>query len=156
VKKIGAAPSAAFRSPNLRPILYVEDDDDNWRVAELRLGTKFQLVRARNDTEACELLRKESARFVAILMDIELQGSLLNGIDLTQLLRGRPITQTLPSFAHDLPVLDTPIIFMTAYGEIYSEPTLQAAGGDRLMTKPVDFKALNMALMNLYVNRRPP
>jgi len=28
-----------------------------------------------------------------------------------------------------------------------------AARGDRLLTKPVDFKQLNMGLMNLYVNR---
>lgn len=155
MKKVGAAPANVKREPFARPILYVEDNDDNWRVADLRLGTKFELVRARGDKEACDLLRASGSRFVAVLMDIELQGSQLNGIDLTRLLRGRPLTTPVPGYATGLPVFDMPVIFMTAYGELHPESALRAAGGDTLMTKPIDFKALNMTLMKLYVNRAP-
>jgi CheY-like chemotaxis protein len=155
MKKIGALPPAPRRDPKARPILYVEDNDDNWRVAELRLGAKFALARAHGDEEACKLLRSAGDQFVAILMDIELQGSVLNGIDLTRLIRGRPLSVAVPAFAVGMPRFDMPVIFMTAYGEIHAESTLRAAGGDSLMTKPIDFKQLNMALMNLYVNRTP-
>ena len=155
MKKVGSAPTAVRRDPFARPILYVEDNDDNWRVAELRLGMKFELVRARGDEQACELLRNSGTRFVAVLMDIELQGSQLNGIDLTRLIRGRPLTSPLPRFAEGLPVFDMPVIFMTAYGELLPESALRAAGGDAMLTKPVDFKQLNMTLMKLYVDRAP-
>lgn len=153
MRKIGATPVPLGRTPNARPLLYVEDNDENWHVAELRLASRFELVRAKNDMQACAHLRSRGSDFVAVLMDIELQGSQLNGIDLTRLLRGRPIECALPAFASDCPTLNVPIIFMTAYGDVYSEAALRTAGGDLVLTKPIDFKQLNMALMNLYVNR---
>ena len=153
MKKVGSARAPTARPVNVRPLLYVEDNDDNWHVAELRLGTRFELVRACGDMQACQLVRERGAEFVAILMDIELQGSLLNGIDLTRLTRGYPLERTLPACAQGLPTLDAPIIFMTAYGDVHSEAALLAAGGSRVMTKPIDFKELNMALMKFYVNR---
>ena len=153
MKKVGHTPPPAPRGINLRALLYVEDNDDNWRVAQLRLASKFELVRASTDKEACTQLRDHGARFVAILMDIELQGSLLNGIDLARIARGKATERPLPDFAGGIAPIDAPIIFMTAYGDVYSEAALVAAGGDRVLTKPIDFKVLNMALMNLYVNR---
>ena len=153
MKKVGNTPPPVAHGANLRALLYVEDNDDNWRVAQLRLASKFQLVRAATDKEACVQLRDHGLRFVAVLMDIELQGSVLNGIELTRIARGKQLERPLPDYALDIPVINTPIIFMTAYGDVYSEGALLAAGGDRVMTKPIDFKVLNMALMNLYVNR---
>lgn len=155
MKKVGSTTTVQRPEAFARPILYVEDNDDNWRVAELRLGAKFELVRASGDRQACEILRTSGSRFVAVLMDIELQGSQLNGIDLTRIIRGRPLSKPLPPFAVGVPVFDVPVIFMTAYGEWHTEASWRAAGGDTLMTKPIDFKHLNMTLMKLYVDRAP-
>lgn len=137
----------------LRPLLYVEDNDDNWAVAELRLGQRFQLIRAATDRQACEQLAKHGPRLCAVLMDIELQGSELNGIELARLIRGTSQRPMLPAFAKTVTPLPVPIIFLTAYNQVYSEDVLKAAGGDMVMPKPVDFRALNMALMNLMVGR---
>ncbi len=143
-------PSGAFP---VRPLLYVEDNDDNWAVADLRLGSKFLLMRAKNDREACETLIKDGPRLCAVLMDIELQGSQLDGIELTRLMRGISQRPNLPTYATAVPKLSTPVIFVTAYNQVYSEDALRAAGGDKVMSKPVDFPALNLALMNLQVAR---
>lgn len=143
-------PSGTFP---MRPLLYVEDNDDNWAVAELRLGARFQLIRAATDRKACELLAKEGPRLCAVLMDIELQGSELNGIELARLIRGTNQRPSLPPYAKAVPVMNVPLIFVTAYNQVYSEDVLKAAGGDLIMAKPVDFRALNMALMNLQVGR---
>src|SRR4051812_16758177 len=67
-------------------LLYVEDDDDNWEVAELRLSKSYDLVRAATDEQACRLIRERRAEIDVILMDIELRGSELNGFELTELL----------------------------------------------------------------------
>jgi len=42
---------------------------------------------AQTDVQACEILAAEAPRIAAVLMDIELQGSALSGIDLTMLIR---------------------------------------------------------------------
>lgn len=139
--------------PSLRPLLYVEDNDDNWAVAQLRLGDRFELIRAATDREACASLTKDGQRLCAILMDIELQGSRLNGIDITRLIRGINQRVDLPEYAKTVPRLDTPLIFITAYNQVHPEEELKAAGGDMVMAKPVDFRALNMALMKLLVDR---
>jgi CheY-like chemotaxis protein len=67
----GKSPLAAKSRP---VVLYVEDNDDNWHVTELRLGRSYQLLRAATDRAACDILRQQSS-FYAILMDIELGGS---------------------------------------------------------------------------------
>ena len=82
MKKIGTRPDERRSiTPSLRPamrrevLLYVEDDDDNWRVAQLRLSEGYELIRARNAAEACRALEYRGAELSAILMDIELRGS---------------------------------------------------------------------------------
>src|SRR5688572_33120334 len=70
-------------------VLYVEDNDDNWHVAKLRLSDGYELVRAVDAREACRVLRARGAELSAVLMDIELRGSDLNGLELTELLRGK-------------------------------------------------------------------
>lgn len=144
------SPSGTFP---MRPLLYVEDNDDNWEVAKLHLGPKFLLYRAANDEEACKLIVSEGPRLCAILMDIELQGSALNGIELARLVRGINKRASLPAYARAVVPLTVPLIFLTAYNQSYSQEQLMSAGGDSVMAKPVDFKALNMALMNLQVSR---
>ena len=133
-------------------VLYVEDNDDNWHVAKLRLSDGYELVRAVDAHEACRFLRARGAELSAVLMDIELRGSALNGLELTELLRGKLPRAAVPDFARDLPTLTAPIIFVTAHGAKYADATLLAAGGDKVIAKPVDFGALSLALTQLHLS----
>src|SRR5262245_41949473 len=131
MKKIGTIPtqiSSSTQATENRPrggrILYVEDEEDNVKVARLRLGREYQLLHAATDYEACRAFRDFGDDLVAILMDIQLSGSRLDGIQLTKLLRGTLPTDRLPSYARGLTVLRTPVIFVTAYNAKYSESEL--------------------------------
>jgi CheY-like chemotaxis protein len=136
----------------LLPLLYVEDNDDNWEVVKLRMNRTYDITRAANDREACaELVRAKE--FYAVLMDIELSGSRLNGIQLTRLLRGTLPQAERPRYAENLPVSSVPILFVTAYGSAYSQKELLEAGGDGVLLKPVDFTKLSLALTNCHLNR---
>jgi CheY-like chemotaxis protein len=136
-----------------RPVvLYVEDNDDNWHVTELRLGRSYQLMRASTDRAACGILTAPS-HFYAILMDIELGGSQLNGIQLTKLIRGKLPPSDLPDYARNVPLLDVPVLFVTAYGNAYDRKELLAAGANDVLLKPVEFTRLNLALANLHIQR---
>ena len=151
MKKIGEFKEAEV-AKNLPRVLYVEDNDDNWRVTDLRLSRSYELVRAKSDRAACEFL-SQRAKLYAILMDVELGGSQLNGVQLTRLIRGKLSPVTLPEYARKVPVLDVPVIFVTAYANIYPRSELIAAGAGDVLAKPVDFTRLNLALANLYINR---
>lgn len=133
-------------------ILYVEDNDDNWHVAQLRLSDGYELVRAANAREACRVLRARGSELSAVLMDIELRGSELNGLELVELLRGKRASSSAPDFARELPKLAAPIIFVTAHGAKYAEEQLLAAGGEKVIAKPVDFGALSLALTQLHLS----
>lgn len=132
-----------------RLVLYVEDEEENREVTALRLRDRFELLWATNDREACALILRYHSRLYAILMDIQLKGSQLDGIQLVRLLRGEPLSH-LPSYAQGLPTLDVPIIFVTAYGARYTEEQLLAFGGTHVVTKPVDFVNLTLALANAH------
>lgn len=136
-------------------ILYVEDDDDNWEIAELRLVKRFDLLRAKTDEEACRILRERHAEIDLILMDIELRGSELNGVELTELLRGNtlPDRSLLPSYARNLPLIRKPVIFVTAHGARFTRVQLMLSGADRVISKPVDFADLQLALSELLAAR---
>jgi CheY-like chemotaxis protein len=134
-------------------VLYVEDDDENWNVTELRLRPKFRLIRARTDIEACEALRANADQLLAVLMDIELKGSALSGVQLTKLLRGQTLEREPPSYARALPTVDVPIIFVTAYGDRYPEKDLLIMGGNQVILKPVDFPKLALALERFGASR---
>jgi len=151
-------PEARSRLPRgLRPevLLYVEDDDDNWEVAELRLSKHYALLRAHDDESVCRIVRERRGEIDIILMDIELRGSTLNGVELTELLRGNrvPRRDSLPEYARGLPVLSKPIIYVTAHGARYSNVRLLLSGADKVIAKPVDFTALQVALSELLMER---
>ena len=152
MKKIAQANAA--RTPGSLPrLLYVEDNDENWHVTELRLGRSYELLRAANDRSACEILSRPE-KLYAILMDIELRGSQLNGIDLTQLIRGTLPLAKRPTYARSVPKLDVPVFFVTAHaGTAYSHENLLAVGANDVLAKPIDFTRLNLALTSLYINR---
>ncbi len=147
-----AGPRAADLSTR---VLYVEDDPENWAVAQLRLGRHFDLVWARNDADACSEIHRSGRALAAILMDIELRGSRLSGIDLTRLLRGESLPRPVPDYAQQLPKLEIPVMFVTAYRARYSEDELKQAGAQRLISKPVNFAELSTALSSLVLSTRP-
>lgn len=135
-------------------ILYVEDEPDNREVAALRLRRRYELLLAENDQQACDILASRGSELSAILMDIQLKGSTLDGIQLVKLLRGKLEKTGLPSWARAVPTLATvPVLFVTAYSARYSEAELIAAGGNRLVTKPVNFSELTLALVDLHLKR---
>ena len=138
------------QSTTQRPrILYVEDDDVVWEVAELALRNEYQLTRAKNAKEAFEVLSKET--FETILMDIYLSNSDLDGIQITQVLKGRALAA--PAYAAGITTPNTPIIFVTAYTARYSEKELLDAGGDDCIWKPIDFIGLSLAISRVRVRR---
>ena len=55
----------------------------------------------------------------------------------------------LSIYAQDIPELAAPLFFVTAYGARYQEDELKAAGATWLITKPVDFVRLTLALANV-------
>lgn len=129
-----------------RVVLYVEDEASNWEVTELRLKSRFKLVWAKTAEEACAAVRQFGGKFHAVLMDIQLKGSPLDGLQLTQLFRGKATDFEVPAFAKDVPVVDCPIFFVTAFGSLHSPEKMDAAGGDAYVPKPVDFLKLSNLL----------
>ncbi|MFO0598727.1 MAG: response regulator [Myxococcaceae bacterium] len=128
-------------------IVYVEDDLDSFRLTQLRLQAKYELLHAPNDADACALVQKHADQLYAILMDIELQGSLLDGLQLSRLIRGLSVSGAVPAYAKQMPKLPhVPIIVMTAYVTKYSEADVKQHGASQLLTKPIDFTRLNLAL----------
>jgi CheY-like chemotaxis protein len=163
LKKVAPLPEEQDgRAPSIRPemrdaILYVEDDDENWDVAEYRLSRAYNMLRAPTSERACHWIRERGSSISLILMDIELRGSELNGTELTELFRGRQLRRPLPDYAHNLPLVTKPIIFVTAHGARYSDVELMLFGADMVIAKPVNFAALNLALTSLqlsHANRR--
>ncbi|MRI91368.1 response regulator [Aggregicoccus sp. 17bor-14] len=142
VKKVSPSTGGAPARAPLPRILYVEDEDENWELAQLWLEERFELVRAKDAESTCRAVRQAAGALRAVLMDIQLAGSALDGIQLTRLLRGALPREQLPPYALDLPRVDAPIFFVTAYGGRYRESELREAGGTRLLPKPVDFEAL--------------
>ena len=134
-------------------ILYVEDEEDNRNIAAMRLGERYALLFATNDREACECIAANHGRLSAILMDIQLKGSQLDGIQIVKLCRGTLPADAKPAYAQAAPVVKTPILFVTAFAERYSEADLLGAGGDCVITKPVEFGQLTLALTNLHLER---
>jgi CheY-like chemotaxis protein len=137
----------ATSAPDTRPvILYVEDDADTFRLAALRLKDKYRLINAATDRDACEQLKAWGSELYAVLMDVELQGSRLDGLHLVRLLRGQLPAAMTPDYARGVPKLAVPIIVMTAYTGKHSEAEAQSLGATHFVPKPIDFTRLNLAL----------
>ena len=151
MRKLGSArlPRVAEDLPR---ILYVEDVDENFDVVQLRLGRAYSLTRAATDKEACAALKQPDG-FYAVLMDIELAGSRLNGIQLTRLIRGKLPAAERPDYAAAVPVSEVPVLIVSAYGTTYRTAELLAAGADDVLAKPVDFTRLSLALTAFHLKR---
>jgi len=132
-------------------LLYVEDNEDNRTTARVNLERKYHLLFAETDRIACEYFIKHGQDLAVILMDIELQDSRLNGIDLTKLIRGTLDKDKIPIYAQKVPRLKTPVIFVTAYGNQYERTQIFLAGGNDIIEKPVDFISLEMAITKCHL-----
>jgi CheY-like chemotaxis protein len=131
-------------------ILYIEDNEENRRVCEFRLKRQYQVILASDDREACAKLQEHGRGLTAILMDIELQGSGLNGVELAQLFRGKLSGGVaLPSYAAVVRPVQVPLLFVTAYGARYSRDDLTQQGADGIIAKPVNFIELSNTLARL-------
>jgi CheY-like chemotaxis protein len=140
----GLKPSRDGTSPR---ILYVEDEDLNWRITERQLRDGYTLTRARDAREAFCLLNRE--KFELILMDIQLSGSELDGIEIARLLKGN-YRREPPDYAVPPPDGDKiPIVFVTAFGSRYSRNALLLVGGSDVIYKPVSFVAMTECLTRL-------
>jgi CheY-like chemotaxis protein len=127
-------------------ILCVEDDPDTLRLTQTRLSSRYEVLGATNDVEACTLIKKHAANLYAILMDIELQGSALDGLMLVRLVRGLPLGRPAPSYANVPTLPHLPIMVLTAYATKYTDADVKPLGATQLLTKPIDFTRLNLAL----------
>ena len=136
LKKISSRGGTGSAAAPREKVLYVEDEDTNWEVAELSLRGRYDLVRARNARECFEMLKKH--KYELVLMDIQLSGSELDGVQITNILKGL-YQEEAPEFTSGVRLQGAPIVFMTAYAARYSKAELLEAGGDELVTKPVDF-----------------
>ena len=139
-------PTRPPRLPSSIRLLYVEDEDTNSGLAQVALRDLYNVTNARNARDTFRLLREQ--RFDLMMMDIQLSGSDLNGIQITQALRGMPMP-SLPTYATRLTLPDLPIIFVTAYTAAYTRAELQAVGGNDLIEKPVDFAKLSTVIGQL-------
>lgn len=145
LKRLSRPTSRDTSSGVLSKILYVEDEDANWQVTELHLRGKYHLKRAHNSTEALAMIEREP--FDLVLLDIQLSGSPLDGIQICRAIRDG----LRPGVPRREAIMATPIVFVTAYSSRYDKPALIEAGGDDVVTKPVDYTRLLLVSSRLLV-----
>lgn len=120
-------------------VLYVEDDDPSWEITEIALRDRYRVLRASSSSEAFAVLAEESTLRL-VLLDIELAGSLQDGMQIAATLRD-------PEWGNR----DFVLIFVTAYRERHPRSALIRAGGDEVVYKPVDLVKLSGALARYHV-----
>ena len=83
-------------------------------------------------------------------MDVQLRNSELDGVGIAKVLRGHIAP---PHYASDYTSDGAKIIFVTAYSACYDRSELMEMGGDDVVSKPVDFTRLSLAMSRLVVRR---
>lgn len=124
-------------------VLYVEDEDINWEIAQHELEERFLLWRAISARDAFRLISQNT--YDLILLDIQLSGSDIDGIKVARLLKNQRVDNP-PDYAIGIRAERTPIIFVTGYTARYPREELLAAGGEDVIAKPVDFTRLSFAM----------
>lgn len=113
------------------PILIVDDNPHNLKLARVVLSQEGHDVRTASDAEqALELLEEFHPGIV--LMDIQLPG--MDGLELTRRLKADPARR------------DIVVIALTAYAMKGDEAKARAAGCDGYLSKPVDIDELGRAV----------
>jgi len=111
-----------------RRVLLVEDDDDLRRLIAATLRRSgYRVVEARDGVDVFERLTSSiwSARpnfFGAIVSDVHMPG--FTGFDILAAIRSSPC--------------DTPVIFITAFGDVASRAAAGTLGAFAYLEKPVD------------------
>jgi two-component system cell cycle response regulator DivK len=107
------------------PILIIDDNPSNVKLAQLLLVNAGYDVRTAGDSEqALETLRSFSPRL--ILMDIQLPG--MDGLEATALLKRDATTRAIP------------VIALTALAMKGDEERIRAAGCDGYIAKPMRYQ----------------
>jgi CheY-like chemotaxis protein len=109
------------------PILIVDDNPTNLKLARILLESEGYQVRAAQDAEEALLLMATFHPRV-ILMDLQLPG--MDGLELTRRLKADPRTR------------DIQILAVTSYAMRGDELRAREAGCDGYVTKPIDTVAL--------------
>ena len=123
------------------PILIVDDNPQNLKLARILLLSEGYQVRAAIDAEdALTILGGFTPRL--ILMDLQLPG--MDGLELTRQLKADP-------FRRDILVLA-----LTAYAMKGDEERALAAGCDGYMSKPIDTAALPLLVAALLARQNVP
>lgn len=108
-------------------ILIVEDNDENWDMLSRRLQRRhYEVVRAADGQEAVDKSLAEAPDL--ILMDVNLP--VMDGLEATRRIKGRPETQTIP------------IIALTAHAMASDQQKALEAGTDDYHAKPVELPQL--------------
>jgi two-component system, cell cycle response regulator DivK len=109
------------------PILIVDDNPANLKLARLLLSAEGHDARTVTDAEAAmKILETFSPKL--ILMDIQLPG--MDGLELTRRLKANPATSHIV------------IVALTAYAMRGDEEKARAAGCDGYIAKPIDIETL--------------
>lgn len=116
------------------PILIVDDNPQNLKLARLLLASQGYDIRTAVDAEqALEVLASFRPRL--ILMDLQLPG--MDGLALTRMLKADPARA------------DISIVALTAYAMKGDEEKAREAGCDAYVTKPIDTAALRALVAGL-------
>ncbi len=135
-----AAARAGSSSASLR-ILVADDHDDFRESLEIVLGLEFpgaDIECVRDGTSALEAFDRK--RPTLTILDLQMPG--LDGMQLTQLIRRRDPTATIP------------ILIMTASGASREWEHLAALGADRFFVKPIVIEDL-VAIVRQFQKARP-
>jgi CheY-like chemotaxis protein len=118
-----------------KKVLIAEDYTDTRRVMKLLLEMYgLDVIEATDGREAVEKALNEHPDL--ILMDLAMP--VLDGLEATKAIRSHP------------ELAGTPIVCVTAYGEIYREKA-KRAGCNEVIHKPIDFDAIE-PLVNQYMH----
>jgi len=119
----------------VKKILYVEDNDDNVYMLQMRLEMldEFEVLVAEDGAKGCAVAAAE--RPDLILMDLEMPG--VDGWEATRRLKADPGTR------------DIPVIALSAHALAGTREKALAAGCDEFDTKPVEFDRLVATMRRL-------
>ncbi|MFM1977902.1 MAG: hypothetical protein RLZZ151_417, partial [Pseudomonadota bacterium] len=113
----------------VKRILAVDDEPNMRRLLEIMLKQAgYQAIVASNGREALDILQKEGADLV--VSDLHMPG--MDGLGLLSGMRDSEI--------------DTPVIIVTAHGEIESAVNAMKLGASDYILRPFDLETLEMAM----------
>lgn len=119
IQRAGGSPQGAL--PQGRVLVVDDDPGSNRLVVSALTAARLEAQSTEDADVAWSMLQKE--RYDAFLLDIEMPG--LGGLELCKRLRA------LPHYKK------TPVIFVTAHGDLASRTKSTLSGGDDLVTKPI-------------------